>query len=308
MEHYEAFMQIVEQGSVAGAARVLGIPRPTVGRRLTKLEERVGERLVQRGARRVVITAAGQALYDRVRGPLSELRAAENAVADRPEAPRGPLRIAIAPLMVPHLTPMLLAFRESHPAVLLEVVTELRFASLTAEGFDVAVRGGVLRDPDLIQRRLRTLQVGLYASPRYLSAAGTPGSPHDLAQHSLLRSHGVHDTARVWWPLRNADRVGVSGAFVTNDRVLLRAAAIAGLGIALLTDVHAAPAVATGELVAVLPDHVGTEIGMHVVYPDRALLPARSRAFIDAVVAFFATWEPLPAPATSPRSGTSHRL
>ncbi len=292
LDTYEAFMQIVEQGSVSAAARVLGVPRPTVSRRLARLEERVGERLIQRGSRKVVITRAGRALYQRVRGPLAELQAAERSIADAAETPKGLLRVAIPPLMATPLTQTLLTFRRDYPEVSLEIFTETRFASLTAEGFDVAIRGGVLRNPDLIQRRLVTLGVGLVASPDYLARKGLPKQVSDLADHDLLRSTDKRDRPRAWWPLRDGGRIPVSGSFVTNDRRLLQATATSGQGIALLSEDQYGLPVQTGALVHVLPHAVGAEIGLYVVYPDRALLPARSRVFVDAVVQFADSWNP----------------
>lgn len=288
LDIYEAFMRIVEQGSVSAAARVLGVPRPTVSRRLSRLEQRMGERLIQRGGRHVSVTRAGHTLYQRISGPIAELHAIERAFADRADSPRGLLRIALGPMTVTKLTPLLLQFQLDYPEVSLEVFTENRFAALDAEGFDVAIRGGALQDPKLIQRRLLTLGVGLVASPTYLEQRGIPTSPSDLANHRLLRSYSVNDKPRPWWPLRGGGKLAVTGSFVTNDRWLLRSAAIEGHGIALLSNTHAQPAIDTGTLVPVLSADIGTEIGLQVVYPERALLRARSRLFIERVVALFA--------------------
>ena len=156
--------------------------------------------------------------------------------------------------------------------------------------YDLAIRGGTLRNSDLIQRRLATLDVGLFASPAYIRRHGTPSTAADLARHVLLRSHDTGDKPRTRWPLRGGGSVRVDGSFVTNDRILLRAAAVAGRGIALLTAAHASPM--GDQLEQVLQQEVGTHIGLHVVYPERALLPARARVFIDAVVGFFSHWIP----------------
>ena len=295
LDIYEAFMQIVEQGSISAAARVLSVPRPTISRRLTRLEERVGERLVQRGSHQIVVTRAGRALYQRVRGPLADLQAAERSITDASATPKGLLRVAIPPLMVDPLTPVLLEFQRKYPDVSLEIITETRYASLTAEGFDVAIRGGVLRNPDLIQRRLLTLGVGLVASPAYLERHGTPTQLADLAHHELLRSYDNKDRPRAWWPLREGGRFAVDGSFITNDRRLLLAIAIAGGGIALLSENQYGLPIRTGELVRVLPDPVGTTIGLYVVYPDRAILTTRSRVFVDAVIQFASQWKARPA-------------
>ncbi len=278
-EAYEAFVQVVEQGSVSAAARALGVPRPTVSRRLARLEERLGERLIRRGTRRMQVTRVGRQLYQRVRGPLAALASAEQEVRDRSEAPRGLLRVAVPPLLAGPLAPVLRRFQERYPDVSLEVVAGTAFVDLTAEGFDVALRGGVLRDPDLVQRRLLTMRIGLYASRGYLQGAGTPRDVGELAGHALLRGTTADGTPRTWWPLRGGGRLPVGGGFVTNDRTLLREVCAAGAGIALLSDVPALPA----DLVPLLPE-IGARVDLHVVYPERGLLPPRARVFVDAVV------------------------
>lgn len=288
LDEYEAFLQVVEQGTVSAAARVLEVPRPTVSRRLARLEERLGTNLVQRGARRVVVTRAGRALYARVRDMLEELRAAEQEVAERGAGPRGLLKVAAAPLVATLLTPLLVDFQRRYPAVALEVRTGTRFAALTAEGFDVAIRAGVLRTPDLVQRRLLSFPVGVYAAPAYLQRHGEPASVAALGAHALLRDHDAEGRPRAAWPLLAGGSVSVGGAFVTDDRALLRDVTLAGHGLALLSAPEAASAARSGGLVPVLPQAIGAVVGLHVVYPERRRLPARTRAFVDAVVAFFA--------------------
>ena len=286
LDVYQAFVLVVEQGSVSAAARVLGVPRPTVSRRLARLEERLGERLIRRGARQVTVTRAGRQLYQKVRGPLDRLAAAAREILDQPDAPRGLLRVAIPPLLAEPLAPLLLDFQGRYSGVALEVLTETRFVELTAEGFDVALRAGVLRNPALVQRKLLTMHAGAYAAPSYLAARGTPRNVAELAPHSLLRGYGARNDPRRWWPLADGGRLPVGGTFLSNDRSLLRAACVAGHGIALLADVPRLDP----SLVPVLPE-VGARMALHVVYPERELLPPRSRVFIDAVVEFFARWE-----------------
>lgn len=281
LDEYEAFVAVVEQGSISAAARVLGVPRPTVSRRLTRLEERLGERLVVRG-RESVPTRVGRELLERVAGPMAQIGAAEQALQEQASTPSGLLRVALSPQMALALAPMLPSFRERYPAVRLDLRTEGRFVDLTAGGFDVALRGGVLRQPDLVQRRLFTLRAGLYAHPDYVARNGQPRGPEELSSHRLLRAHGARGEPRTRWPLRTGGSIGVDGAFTTDDRTLLRAAVMQGLGIGLLTHLPVLPP----ELVPVCPA-VGAEVGVFVVYPDRELLPPRTRAFVDAVVAWF---------------------
>jgi DNA-binding transcriptional LysR family regulator len=292
LDEYEAFMHVVEQGSVSAAARQLQVPRPTLSRRLARLEERLGASLVQRGARELVVTRTGHALYERVRGALSDLAQAEAEIAEQGGLPRGVLRIAVAPLLASALAPLLISFQHDFPAVTLQVHSSTRFVDLAAEGFDLALRAGLLRDPDLIQRKLATFDVGVFGAPSYLAAHGAPREPADLVGHRLLLDVDGEGRARLGWPLRQGGFVPVRGGFVTDDRSLMRQAAVAGHGLALLTEPEAVGAVRAGSLAPVLRDAVGMPLALYLVYPDRRRLPARARALIDALTAFFRAGAP----------------
>jgi len=286
LDVYEAFVQVVEQGSVSAAARVLGVPRPTISRRVARLEERLGERLVRRGAREVTVTRVGRALYQRVRGPLEQLAAAEREVLDRSDAPRGLLRVAVPPALTSALAPLWAELRDRYPEIELEVLSETRFVELTDEGCDVALRGGTTSNPDLVQRRLMTSQVRLWASPEYLDRFGVPRTVADLADHRLLRGYTSRNEPQKRWPLRDGGSFAVGGYFASNDTSQLRSACSAGMGIALLSELPPVPP----SLVPLLPD-VGLTLHLHAVYPERALLPPRVRAFIDLAVPFFQEWQ-----------------
>ncbi len=283
-DEYDAFVHTIEQGSISAAARILDLPRPTVSRRLQRLEERLGERLVSRGSRRISPTSTGQRLYESIRAPLAQLAAAEQELRDRGEAPRGLVRVAVPPLLAPSLGPLMADFRYACPDVALDVRTEVRHVDLAREGFDVAIRGGTLRDPELVQRRLIDLEVSAWASDAYIQAHGEPRHPDELASHALLRGMDADGQPRRFWPLHGGGGVPVDGAFVTDDRALLRSATAAGLGISLLGGIPTPPV----NVRRVVVPQIGTVIGLHVVYPSRRLLPPRTRAFVDAVVAWFA--------------------
>lgn len=291
--HYDAFLGVVEHGSVSAAARALGVPRPTVSRRLAQLEAHLGVRLVHRGTRQMVVTHDGEALYQRVRPLLEALRDAERAVRQQDPRPSGVLRVSLSPLMRHAMAPVLFAYRARYPQVHLEVVVDGRYVDLRRERFDVAVRGGVLPDSDLVQRVLLRSSAFPVASPDYLARAGTPSAPADLAHHACLLGFGQDGAPRRVWPLRGGGGVAVSGHWVTNDRMLLRGAAIAGQGIALLSEPNAREGLVRGALVPVLRDHVGVDISLHVVFTERALLAPRVRCFVDAVVQAFEREQPL---------------
>lgn len=290
MQHYEAFAAVVRSGNITLAAHELRQPRATVSRSLARLEADLAVALVTRTTRRVVPTAAGQRLYERVAPLLDEWAAMEQEAREDAHEVRGAVRVSVLPILAPALAPVCRALAIDHPGLRIEVVANVRLVDLRSEGFDVAIWAGDVRDPDLVCRRLAVGQVGLYASPAYLSRRGTPTGPEQLVEHDLLRGHNNRNQPRTWWPLRSGGRVRVDGAFVTNDHVLLRAAALQGQGIALLSQHDGHEEVVAGRLAPVLAAEVGNTAVAWVVVAQRALIPVRLRTFIDAVFAHF-HWE-----------------
>jgi DNA-binding transcriptional LysR family regulator len=285
MQHYEAFVAVVRRGNITLAAHELRQPRATVSRSLARLEADLAVALVTRTTRRVVPTAAGQRLYERVAPLLDEWTAMEQEAREDAREVRGAVRVSVLPLLAPALASVCGALAKDHPGLRIEVVANVRLVDLRSEGFDVAIWAGDVRDPDLVCRRLAVGQVGLFATPAYLSRRGVPAGPEQLAEHDLLRGHNSRNQPRTWWPLRSGGRVRVDGAFVTNDHVLLKAAALQGQGIALLAYHDVRDAVAEGRLVPVLAAEVGNTAVAWVVIAQRALIPMRLRTFLEAIYA-----------------------
>lgn len=280
----QAFVHVVEAGSVAGAARELNQPRATISRRLSRLEERLAVRLLHRTTRKQGLTDAGEELFRHARAILAAVADARAAIARRDDTPRGLLRISLPPAdeLFRGLIP---AFLERFPDVQVEVEWSTRFVDLVAEGFDVAIRAGQSAiEPGLVSRRLGRLEVRAYASPAYLEAHGTPKHPDDLAAHQCLRGFDQGVRPLTHWRLRDGGRVRVQGRLVSNDIHTLAEAALQGLGIALLPDTFADRMCPEGTLISVLDDHLGGSGYLGVVYPEREFLPASVRAFVDFVV------------------------
>lgn len=287
MQHYEAFLAVVRTGNITVAARELRVPRVTVSRSLARLEADLGVALVTRTTRRVAATPAGQRLYERVQPLLEEWRAAEQGVRDDAHEVQGTVRVSSLPILTPALGPVCRGLRAAHPRLGIEIVANVRLVDLRSEGFDVAIWAGDVRDPDLVCRRLTVGHVGLVAAPSYLRRRPAPETVDELASHELLRGHNSRNQPRTWWPLLSGGRVRVDGHFVTNDHALLRAAAIEGQGIALLSDVNCERAIADGRLVRVLEREVGNEAVVWVIVAQRSAMPTRVRVFVDATFAHF---------------------
>jgi DNA-binding transcriptional LysR family regulator len=288
-----AFVRVVETGSFARAAERMGLSKPVLSRRVARLEERLGARLLTRTARGAQPTQVGQAYYERAAAILADLEAAQEVVAQAVTQVAGPIRLS-APLSfgIAHLAPALAEFAGLHRAVELDIEFEDRNVDLAAGGYDLAVRIGSLADSSLVARRIAPVRKHAIASPAYLAAHGRPERPADLAGHAALvygneqwrfRVDGRWETVRVRPRLR------------TNNGEMLLAAAQAGLGICLLPSFIAAPSLGDGSVEGILLDFPLEEGALHAVMPPGRAVTARVRALVDFLVGRFGpepSWDP----------------
>jgi DNA-binding transcriptional LysR family regulator len=280
------FVRTVEARSISRAARELGVPRPTVGRRLARLEEKLGVRLLRRTTRTMALTDAGEALYARARGVIAAVRDAEASVRQSDDAVRGVLRVSAPPLYSLHFGAMIADFIGRYPDVRLELDVTTRHVDFGAGAFDVAIRAAAQLPPGLIARNLARARLAVVASPEYLARRGTPRRSAELAKHVCLVGFALGEHPATHWPLARGGRVRVEAALATNDLNVLRAAALAGRGLALLPLPLVYDDVERGALVPVLAERVGGDNQIAVVYPEREFVPPAVRAFVDAVLAW----------------------
>jgi DNA-binding transcriptional LysR family regulator len=278
------FARVADAGSFSAAAEQLGLPKSTVSRRISLLEERLGERLMWRTTRRLTLTELGEAMLEHARALDADVEAAQALAESRQAEPRGRLRISVpsgfANLI---LSDPLAAFCALHPAVSLEIDLSARRVDLLNERIDVAIRFGDLPDDSLLAaRRLGVFTWGLYASPAYLAAQGEPASPEALEQHQRLQL--LTEGHPAGWLLRAGERSwqdrGQSRISANSPELLLRLAC-ASAGIAALPDRFAAGQVARGELRRVLPEWSLPAAVVWAVFPGRRLMPAKTRAFLE---------------------------
>ena len=283
----QAFVNVVEAGSVAAAARELNLPRATISRRLARLEERLESRLLHRTTRKQGLTDAGQELFRHARAILDAVGQAHSAIRRQDDVPRGVVRVSLPPADQ-FFRGMITEFLATYPEVRLEIDWSTRFVDLVGEGVDVALRAGrgALAE-GLIARRLRRVDEYPVASVDYLERHGTPQTPEDLQEHQCLVGFAEGVRPLTHWPLRNGGRVRIQGRLVTNDLQTLAQVCAAGFGIALLPSAFATSSVEPGVLVPVLRDQVGAAGQLSVVYPEREFLPPAVRAFVDAMVDWF---------------------
>jgi DNA-binding transcriptional LysR family regulator len=278
------FARVAQCGSFSGAARALKMPKSTVSRRISELEQSLGARLLQRTTRRLSLTDVGQAFVQHCTRIAAEVEEAERAVSEHQAEPRGTLRVT-APMNFEFLGPIVSEYLEANPGVELELVCADRVVDLVQEGFDVAIRAGKLVDSSLVARRLGNHRAQLVASPRYLARAGMPREPKSLEHHDGLL-FGGGGPRRVWRLERDRKRLEVTprARLMVNDYAVMTEAALSGLGIALLPEVRVAEAIADGRLVRVLPKWSAPEVPLHAVYPSTRHLAPKVRAFLDHLV------------------------
>ena len=282
-----AFARVVDAKSLSRAATELGVPRATIGRRLARLEQRLGTRLLRRTTRSLALTDAGEVFYRQARIVLDALAQAQASVRSTDEVMRGDLRVSIPPVNDEALLGMITAFAKEHPDVRLQVDASTRLVDLLREGYHLALRASTDIPPGLIARTIQRDKVIAVASPEYLAKYGTPRSVKDLRKHRCVTGFARGELPQGTWRIGRSE-VHVESAFSSNNIRLLREAAIRGVGITLLPSFLVSDLLKTGALVQVLPGVVETASQLAVVYPEREYLPRHVRAFIDVL----AQWRP----------------
>jgi DNA-binding transcriptional LysR family regulator len=280
------FVRVVDESGFTAAARALRLPKSSVSRSVALLEEELGARLLQRSTRKLRLTEAGQAFYERASRGLAGVQEAASAVADLQGLLRGPIKItAPADAGVWLLAPLVARFVADHPAVHIELALTGRMVDLVAEGFDFALRAGQLADSRLVARRLRAAALGLYASPAYLKQRGTPAKVAELVDHDCVMFRSERGRAR--WTLAGPDgpeTLDVRGPIGADDFTFLQRMVAAGAGIGLLPGFLCQAGVEHGDLVRVLPAYALAAADFHLVYPSARYLPHRAAVFRDFLV------------------------
>lgn len=293
LDDLAVFVQVVERGGFASAARELKVPTSSVSRAITRLESQSGVRLLHRTTRTVKPTTDGRELFASVAPAVLSVRSVARALEPTTRKPKGRLRVtAPSDLCTTFLSDVIIAFAERYPQVQLDFTLTNQHTNLVDEGFDVALRATVrMGDSSLIARKLGDLQLRLYASPGYLKKYGTPSSLEELEQHQCIVFRAA-ELARTW-ALRSAagtSNLTVRGRIGGDDFSFVRAMVLAGGGISLLPQINCAADEASGRLVRVLPAFHARGATLYVVYPSTKQVPGRVVAFRDFVSEAFTAW------------------
>ncbi|MCE1191188.1 MAG: LysR family transcriptional regulator [Acidovorax sp.] len=283
LEELQAFVAVVESGSLTAAAERLGQTVSGTSRALARLEKKLDTTLLRRTTRRTELTEEGQGFLLRTRAILASIEEAEEHLAARRQQPAGRLRVnAATPFMLHAVVPLVPAFRRAYPQITLELDTDELNIDLLARRTDVAIRIGPLRDSTLHARPLCTSRVRVLASPAYLEARGKPRSVQDLERHTLLGFTQPESLNR--WPLRGAhgDEWPVAPALTASSGETLRQLALQGAGVVCLSDFMTAADRARGDLVQVLArETVDVRQSISAVYYRNTQLAARIACFLD---------------------------
>ncbi|MDB5550919.1 MAG: Bacterial regulatory helix-turn-helix, lysR family protein [Rhizobium sp.] len=281
------FVQAVDCGGFAAAARRLGVPKSTISKRVAELEARLGARLIHRTSRSFSLTDLGRDFFQHARASVIEAENAENIVRTRLGEPSGTVRLTTSvPTAQFTLAPHLLELSVRYPKLTLAVHVTDRFVDIVQEGFDIAIRSHQqpLADSALVQRRLGIHDFYVVASPGYVAQHGAPSSPEELAQHKSIVANPSETSWRLSSTTGGNVEAGVNPIMAADEPFVLLKAAAAGIGITCLPTSVCRGALADGTLVRLLPDWTAGSITTTILMPHRRGQLPSVRAVVDLLL------------------------
>jgi DNA-binding transcriptional LysR family regulator len=310
LQDMQLFVRSIASGSLSAAGRALGFSPAVASKRMTRLETALGVRLLQRSSRRLALTAEGTMYYERCTAILADVDEAELAVAAGQAEARGRLHVS-APVDLGRqwVGPAAADFAAAHPQLSVRVSLSDRVIDLFEAGVDVAVRIGALDDSRLVSRRLAQNRRVICAAPAYLERRGRPRTLADLAEHDciVLQRPGMPALAWVFRAPEGRHTLRVGGRLVADTGDLVRDWAVGGHGLAFKSMWDVAGDIAAGRLVPLLADVPTPSSDVHLIYPSRRFLPAKTRLFMELLQQRFATHEALVLAAATPSGKPSPR-
>jgi DNA-binding transcriptional LysR family regulator len=282
-EAIKTLLAAVDGGSLSAASRKLGMPLPTVSRKVTELEAHLGTQLLVRTSRRLMLTDAGTAFVEASRMVIDRLEDAERVASGEYRAPRGDLLVTASIMFGKlHVTPIVLDFLAAYPDVNVRLVLADHVIDMFENHVDAAIRIGRLPDSGLVATRVGEIDWVTCASPDYLAKRGTPSRPADLRDHACVAFEGLLPSRE--WTFRHetsVETITIYPRFAANTAEAVIEAGMAGIGIVRLTSYQAASAIHAGRLVAVLGDARPEPMPVHLVHTGQAMIPLKLRAFLE---------------------------
>jgi DNA-binding transcriptional LysR family regulator len=294
LDDLRALVEVINGGGVTRAARRMGVAKSIVSRRIARLEEELGTRLLNRSQHGATATEAGMELHLRAESILLQVTEARDLVTGRRGEIFGRLRVCL-PLSfgLRYVAPLLTSWARAQPRLEIEAAYSDRDADLMGERFDAAVHIGALRSSSLVGRRIAPIQLAVVASPSYLATHGVPQAPAELEDHECLIYSGF--PVRPAWLFQqdgNDTLVHPSGRFHADNGEALLQAVHAGLGVATLPLFLVAEGLRDGTLVQVLGAYTLPEEGLYVLRPQSSYVPAAVRGLVDLLTDHFADEAP----------------
>lgn len=286
LEGLAAFITVAKHLSFTKAAEELSMSRATVSAQVQALEAKLGVRLLQRSTRAVVLTEAGAAYYQSLVGIIPQIREAERAALSYQEEVVGRLKMTVPPEFAQmHMAPIIAEFLKRNPSVSIDVTFSHRAINLIDEGYDLAIRGTIVLEPNLITRHIGDSPLIICAAPEYLEKHGAPTEPIELADHACLHFSGLR-WGNVWVLKRDGLtlRIPIVPRYLANDGITLRDVAVAGAGLTLLPMFEIGPEIRDGRLVRVLDTWEIGSVPIHAVYPANQNIASKVRRFTDFLV------------------------
>ncbi|MGF1686050.1 LysR family transcriptional regulator [Photobacterium japonica] len=298
MESFSAmpvFVAVIQAGGFSPAAKLLGISKSAVSKRITQLEEQLGVKLLYRTTRKLSLTEAGEHYFEHAAQAYQAASHAEEAVQQLQGEPQGRLRIS-TPMSFGrlHVAPMIPAFLKRYPKISLDMVMDDKRVDMVADGVDLAIRTGDLADSSLIARHLAPMHSVLCASPAYLAEHGMPRTLMELENHNCLIFSYSNDVKE--WTFVKSNPQGdsqetvtvvVSGNYRVNNSEALHEAILHGIGIGRLPTFVAGKDIQNGRLIPLFPEYQMASITLNAVFLERKYMPAKVRAFLDFAVDYF---------------------
>lgn len=294
LEGLTIFVQVIESGSFSQAANQLGHAVSHISKAITKLEKRLGARLINRTTRSLSLTDVGQVYFEKAKQIVSDAYEAEQSITQLQDSPTGRLKISLPNSFgQSHMQPVIRDYLLQYPQVKMQVDFSSRLVDVIGEGFDVCVRMGQPKTSNLISRNLLDFEFITVATPDYFAQHGQPKHPHDLKTHLAIKY--MYNQVPITWEYRNDQNetihVEVENLVECNNLPMQKTLVMAGLGIARLPSFVCETELQSGELIRVLDDYEMPPQSAYLVYPHRLHLSAKVRAFVDLSVQYFQTGE-----------------
>lgn len=282
------FVAVAESGGFSAAAKKLGCSTSHISRQVSRLEERLGSRLLARTTRQISLTENGEFYYQQCKYLVNGLQQANEQVIQQQYQLNGTLRVSAAGGFAENfVAPALMTFAKDHPELSIDIDFNSRMVNFIEDGIDFAIRYGELNDSNLIARKLISRSMMLVASPDYLAKYGTPNHPNQLKSHRCILANSDHWTFNIDGIKQS---IKVSGNWQSNNSNVVLDACEQGLGIAYMPDSTFTESIKQNKLVPILAPFCITGATSWIVYQNKQFMPLRARLAIDYLLEHFAKW------------------